>query len=205
MNKILVFLICFVFSTTSQSQKLQLEDIMKGDAFIGVQPDAARWSLDGKKVYFEWNPKNELGTSTYFWEKGLAKPKLATPEEAAFSKIDFKESATSDLIYYIDNDALFSYSKKSKITKKLYQNSEPISSLQLGFQPGILFFEQNGNLFKYNTKEGSLLQISNFKQGKNPEATAGKDSFLKDQQTELFQFIRDKEAKKNGMKRNQKG
>jgi hypothetical protein len=27
---------------------------------------SGRWSLDGKKVYFEWNPNNELGTDTYF-------------------------------------------------------------------------------------------------------------------------------------------
>lgn len=196
MNKFLVVLICIVFSTVSQGQKLKLEDIMKGDAFIGVQPDSTRWSLDGKKVYFEWNPNNEWGTSTYFWEKGLTQPKLASPAEAAFSKSDFKQKPTSDLVYYINKEALFSYSKKNKTIKKLYQNESPISNLQLGFEEGVLFFEQNGNLIEYNAKEGSILQISNFKQGKNPEATAEKDSFLKDQQKELFQFVRDQEAKK---------
>jgi hypothetical protein len=39
---------------------------MKGDEFIGSQPTSGRWSLDGKKVYFEWNPNNELGTDTIF-------------------------------------------------------------------------------------------------------------------------------------------
>ncbi len=89
MNKFFLVLIGIVFSTTTQAQKLKLEEIMKGEAFIGSQPDTTRWSLDGKKVYFEWNPNNELGSSTYFWEKGQAKPKLATPEERAFSKLDF--------------------------------------------------------------------------------------------------------------------
>lgn len=196
MNKFFAFIICIVFSTTTQSQNLKLEDIMKGDAFIGNQPDTTRWSLDGNKVYFEWNPNNELGTNTYFWEKGMAKPKLATPEESVFSKLDFKQKATSDLVYYLYKGALFSYSKKIKTSKKLYQNSDSVSNLQLGFEEGILFFEQNGNLFKYNAKEGSILQISNFKQGKAPEVVNDKDSFLKDQQKELFQFIRDKEAKK---------
>jgi acetyl esterase/lipase len=196
MNKLLVVLMCIAFSTASQGQKLQLEEIMKGDVFIGVQPEEARWSLDGKKVFFEWNPNNELGTSTYFWEQGFTKPKLATPVEAKFSKSNFKEASTSDLVYYIDKEALFSYSKKSKTTKILYQNSDPMSNLQLGFEDGILFFEQNGNLFKYNAKEGSILQISNFKRGKGNDAETDKDSFLKNQQKELFLFIQDQEAKK---------
>ena len=36
---------------------------MKGDAFVGPQPENPRWSLDGQKVYFEWNPKSEPGSS----------------------------------------------------------------------------------------------------------------------------------------------
>ena len=79
MNKLFVALICFAFSTICQGQNLKLEKIMKGDAFIGFQPETPTWSLDGKKVYFEWNPNNELGTSTYYWEKGQTKPKLTNP------------------------------------------------------------------------------------------------------------------------------
>ena len=196
MNKLFVVLFCFVFSIVSQGQNLKLEEIMKGDAFVGVQPDTVHWSLDGKKIYFEWNPNNELGTSTYYWEKGQTKPKLANPVEGAFSKLDFKLTPKSDLVYYLNQGALFSYSKKNKTTKKLLQNSNPISNLHLGFEEGILFFVQNENLFKYNAKEGSVIQISNFKPGEAPETVVDEDSFLKNQQTELFQFIRDQDAKK---------
>jgi len=196
MNKLYIVLICFLFTTLSQGQNLKLEEIMKGDAFIGVQPDSIHWSLDGKKIYFDWNPKNELSSSTYYWEKGQTKPLLASPTEGAFSKLDFKQNPTSDLVYYSNKGALFSYSKKNKTVKKLLQNSSPISNLQLGFEPGILFFVQNGNLFKYSAKEGSFLQISNFKSGEAPKEVVDDDSFLRNQQKELFQFIKDQEAKK---------
>jgi hypothetical protein len=46
-----------------------------------VQPTSGRWSLDGKKVYFEWNPNNELGTDTYFWDKSMIKPQLTSSAE----------------------------------------------------------------------------------------------------------------------------
>jgi acetyl esterase/lipase len=196
MTKKFVLFAFLIFAITGQSQNLKLEEIMKGDGFIGVQPVNERWSLDGKKVYFDWNPNNELGLSTYFWEKGMAKPQPALAKEAAFSKLDFKRKPTSDLVFYIDKGALYSYSLKNKTTKKLFQQQSPISNLELGSQAGILFFEQNDNLFKYNTQEGSVLQISNFSKGKKEEAIAEKESFLKNQQQELFQFIRDQDAKK---------
>ena len=196
MNKKIILVICILSSITIQSQTLKLEEIMKGNAFIGAQPENERWSLDGQKVYFDWNPNNELGTSTYFWKNGLSKPELASPNEAAFSKLDFKKTANPDLYYYIDKGRLFSYSLKSKTSKKLYQQSSPISNLQIASAAGILYFRQNENIFQFNTNEGSIIQITNFRKGKSDEKAADKESFLKSQQEELFQFVRDQEALK---------
>ena len=191
------FILAFLsLGLSGQSQNLKLEEIMKGDAFIGSQPSNGRWSLDGKKIYFEWNPKNELGNSTYFWAKTMVKPELVSAREAAFSKLDFKQNPGYDLAYYTDKGALYSYSIKNKIIKKILQQANPISNLQLSFENGILFFEQNGNLLKYNSKEGTVLQITNFKKGKEQDPQSEKVSFLNSQQKELFQFIRDQEANK---------
>ena len=192
-----IFILAFLFLFISgNSQNLKLEEIMKGESFIGNQPTFGRWSLDGKKVYFEWNPKDELGTSTYFWQKGMSKPEVVAPKEALFSQQDFKIKPGSDVAYYIDNGSLYSYSIQSKITKKLLQQSTSISNLQLGSHVGILFFEQNDNIFKYDTKEGTVLQITNFNKGVKKDKKEEKETFLSTQQKELFQFIRDKEAKK---------
>ncbi|MDX6189448.1 prolyl oligopeptidase family serine peptidase [Flavobacterium sp. Fl-318] len=192
-----IFILAFlIFSITGTSQNLKLEEIMKGDSFIGNQPTNGRWSLDGKKVYFEWNPKNELGTSTYSWQKGASNPVLVEPKEAVFSKFDFKRKPTSDIVFYTNKGGLYSYTISTKATKKLYQQNTPISNLVLGSQLGVVFFEQNENIFKYNSKEGTLLQITNFSKGNKKEKTPEKDTFLKEQQKELFQFINDKEAKK---------
>ncbi len=193
-----IFILAFIFFTVSGiSQELRLDEIMKGDAFIGVQPSNERWSLDGKKIYFEWNPNNELGTSTYFWEKGMLKPELATSKEASFSKLDFKTKPNSDLAFYIEKGALYSYSIQNKTTKKLLQQSNSISSLQLGKDSGILFFTQNENLQQFDTKQGTIVQLTNFKAGKEKDKEVEKDTFLNNQQKELFQFVRDQEAKKN--------
>ena len=196
MSKNFILSFCVLFSITIYSQALKMEEIMKGNTFIGEQPENPRWSLDGQKVYFDWNPKNELGTSTYFWKNGLSKPELASATDAAFSKLDFKKSSNPDLYYYIDKGRLFSYSLKTKTAKKLYQHSSPISNLQTSSETGILYFSQNENLFQLNTNEGSVIQLTNFKKGKGEDVTTEKESFLKSQQQELFQFVRDQDALK---------
>lgn len=192
-----IFILAFlILSISGNSQTLKLEEIMKGESFIGNQPTNGRWSLDGKKVYFEWNPTDDLGANTYSWQKGALKPVLAEPKEAAFSKLDFKRKPNSDVVYYIDNGGLYSYTISTKSVKKIIQQSTPISNIDLGTTSGIVFFEQNDNIFKYNAKEGTVLQITNFNKGTKKEETSNKDSFLVTQQKELFQFIKDKEAKK---------
>ena len=74
MNFKFLYLILIFSSVSLKAQSLQLEEIMKGDAFIGPQPENPRWSLDGQKMYFDWNPKNEPGSSTYYWKKGMKSP-----------------------------------------------------------------------------------------------------------------------------------
>ncbi|KAF2508276.1 S9 family peptidase [Flavobacterium foetidum] len=192
-----IFILAFLgFSTIGISQNLKLEEIMKGDSFVGNQPTFGRWSLDGKKVYFEWNPTDDFGASTYSWQKGQAKPVLTDPKEAAFSKLDFKKRPNADIVYYVEKGALYSYSISNKTTKKLIQQSASISNLELGSQPDVLFFEQNQNIFKYNTKDGTLLQITNLSKGVKKENKPEKETFLNTQQKELFQFIKDKDARK---------
>ena len=190
------FLLLFIITFVSNSQTLKLEDIMKGNAFIGEQPENAKWSLDGTTVFFEWNPKNESGSSTYFWKKGFLKPELASEDDSKFSKLNFKRDVNGNFAYFLDKGILYSHDLKNKTTKKLYQSGNLVSGLQLGSENGILFFEQNGNLFKFNTLEGTIVQFTNFYKGKSKDKPSETVSFLKSQQKELFEFIKTDEARK---------
>jgi len=177
---------------------------MKGDAFVGPQPENPRWSLDGQKIYFDWNPKNEPGSSVYFWEKGMKSPQLAPADEANFSIMEYIPNVDRSVFYYINHGALYSYDMKLKKTSKLFQQSVPISNLRMAEAKGIIFFEQNSNIFQLNTNEGSLVQLTNFSKGTNDQPKED-ESFLGQQQKELFQYIRDKEAKKKWFEEKGKG
>jgi len=191
---ILLFLLLSTVSVRAQS--LKLEEIMKGDAFIGPQPENPRWSLDGQKIYFEWNPKSEPGSSTYFWKKGMKAPQIIEGREANLSQLNYIPNSDKSIFYYIDNGALYSYEAKSAKISKLFQQSSGISNLQVGSDKGIVYFEQRGNVFQLNANEGSLVQLTNFTKGKTKDKPTESKSFLNEQQKELFQFVRDQDAKK---------
>jgi hypothetical protein len=61
---------------------------MKGDEFIGHQPDNHRWSIDGQTVLFDWNPNNEIDNSTYFWNKSSKSPQKVTTSNPIYD-LDF--------------------------------------------------------------------------------------------------------------------
>jgi hypothetical protein len=49
-----------------------------------------------------------------------------------------------------------------KTTKKI-NSSSSVSNFMLIHEDGIVFFEQNDNIMKFNTQNGTLVQLSNFK------------------------------------------
>ncbi len=184
----------FIFSSTLFSQNLQLEEIMKGNEFIGQQPSNQRWSVDGKTIYFDWNPKNELGDKTYYWQQGFSEPKLLPQSEFNFSDIQFQGQEKFDVVYYTNQGALFSFHKKTKENKIIYQTTSNINSIQRSINPNIIYFQQNRNIFQLNVVNFQLLQLTNFKSG-SASSDNNKDNFLNLQQKELFQFVNEENAK----------
>jgi dipeptidyl aminopeptidase/acylaminoacyl peptidase len=184
----------FIFTSLLSSQNLQLEEIMKGNEFIGQQPSNPRWSVDGKTIYFDWNPKNEIGDKTYYWQQGFSEPKLLPKSEFNFSEIQFQGQEKFDVVYYTNQGALFSYHKKTKENKIIYQTTSTINSIQRSVNPNIIYFQQNRNVYQLNVVNFQLLQLTNFKSGTASSDTS-KDNFLNSQQKELFQFVNEEKAK----------
>ncbi len=192
--KLIFTTLFFTFTSAFFAQNLQLEEIMKGNEFIGPQPSNQRWSVDGKNIYFDWNPNNDLGDKTYYWQSGFSEPKVLPQSEVNFSEIQFQGQENFDVVYYTNQGALFSYHKKTKENKIIYQTTSTINSIQRGVNPNIIYFQQNRNVFQLNVSNFQLLQLTNFKSG-NASPDKINESFLNNQQKELFQFVNEENAK----------
>ena len=167
---------------------------MKGNEFIGHQPSNQRWSADGKTIYFEWNPNNEIGDKTDYWQKGFSQPKLVPKEAFNFSNIQYQGQEKFDVVYYTNQGTIFSYHKKTKENKIIYQTTSNINAVQRSSIPDVIYLQQNRNIFQLNVLNFQLLQLTNFKSG-SASSDSSKDTFLNSQQKDLFQFVNEENAK----------
>lgn len=185
----------FISSTILFSQNLQLEEIMKGNEFVGNQPSNIHWSVDGKSIFFDWNPNNELGDKAYYWQNGFKEPKLLPTSEFNFAEIQFQGQEKFDIVYYTNQGVLFAYNKKTKENKIIYQTSASVNSIQRSNNPNIIFFQQNRNLFQLNVTNFQLHQLTNFKMGSINSENKSDESFLNVQQKDLFKYINEENEK----------
>lgn len=188
-----IFFLCFGISAAAQSvpnaSSLVLKEIMKGNDFIGEQPDYFRWSVDGNTIYFEWNPTNEIGSSTYAYSVTSKNPQPVKADPSSIFEFDKLQHAFAVNYYSIDG-ALVSYYKKLKKPKLIYQTGQNIHSIQRVNTASLVYFQQGINLFQYDQTSGSVKQVTNFKNGNAPENSVD-STFLMKEENALFQYIQD--------------
>ncbi|MFN5634066.1 MAG: prolyl oligopeptidase family serine peptidase [Flavobacteriia bacterium] len=189
-----IFIALLPFFSLSQtipnSSSLQLEEIMKGNEFVGFLPENIRWSVDGQIIYFDWNPNHELGNSTYAYrinEKGATPKKVDRIEAIEF---DPSQSQFSQQYSSIDG-ALVVIDRKTSAVTPLYYTNEEVYNVQRTNSEHIVAFQQGNNLFLYNGLNGSISQITNFQSG-NAKNEQRDSTFLMKEEQFLFEYIRDK-------------
>jgi dipeptidyl aminopeptidase/acylaminoacyl peptidase len=167
---------------------------MKGNEFIGHQPENIRWSADGKTIYFDWNPNNDPGNSTYGYLPNVKGAKPFKVDPVTVFEFDPTQAAFPIQYSAIDG-ALVSIIKASGKVKVILQSSSPVSNVQRLNDPNSVTFEQNNNLFVFNATDGSIRQISNFLTGEDRSKTPD-STYLMKEEARLFQYIQDKNERK---------
>ncbi len=183
------------FSTLPNRSDLQLKEIMKGNEFIGHQPENVRWDVSGKKIIFDWNPENNPGNSTYTLDYQI---KGSTPQKVKGNYVPIsydREQHKFEKQYSSLEGNLISIDKKTNTIKVVYQSNSTIHSIQRLNDPRLIVFQQGNNLFLYDEFNSSIKQLTNFLPG---EAHPKKDStLLMKEEHNLFQYHKDQKNRKN--------
>lgn len=197
-NHFFLTILSFVLlSSPLFSQTLRLEEIMKGEEFIGFSPQDIQWAIDNESVTFNWNPTGELGRSLYAYQ-------LKQKQTKKIPFIDNKRIWTPTLTnhtqtfnnHYFNQDGdLVRYNQKNKEQVVVYSRNEPIGEIFRIKNPSFIYFTIQSNIFCYNETVGSIVQVTNFVQG-NQVIEKTDTSFLHQQQHELFSFIQLQDNKK---------
>lgn len=186
MKRHLSLLFTAIAITAAAQEKFPLEEIMKGPGFTGHSPENVRWSADSKTIRFSWNPDFSPGNSSF----------SATTEGAVKKEPDIlplipdatENQNPAAAIYANRRGELVRYIPKTGLSEVVFSTAGRIYNLQNVANENHVYFENNGELFLYNGENGSVLQVTRFREGITPKQADS--SMLMKQQTELFDYLR---------------
>ncbi len=204
MKKSLLLTVTFFVTTIAliaqevNTSTLKINEIMKGDDFVGHLPSNVNWSSDGKTIYFDWNPEGAaLSDSLYGYQLKSGK----------IDKIDFETSYKLPSFY-----GTFNASK----TKKVYEKYGDIYMLDVAthtiFQitnttdrerspyfiqnDSKIAFEKGDNIYTWTIATGATQQVTNFTDKKEKkDKKSDRDEWLMNDQLALFEVLRERKHK----------
>jgi dipeptidyl aminopeptidase/acylaminoacyl peptidase len=185
---------------------LTVDNIMRGPGLYGYEPAQVRWAGDGERLYFQWKQASDpviKDPDTYVVNRdgsGLRKlseseASLAPPASGATTK-DKRRT-----VYSRDGD-IFLYDAASGQTRHLTKTSDGETDPHFTRDGTRVAFTRANNLYATSIGTGEIEELTNIllpgAAPATPPDKKGTDSqeFLKKQEKELLEVIRDRAAKR---------
>ncbi|MEJ6600551.1 MAG: prolyl oligopeptidase family serine peptidase [Crocinitomicaceae bacterium] len=176
---------------------LKLPEIMKGNEFIGHQPNNIRWAYDGKTILFEWNPENEPGDKTFAYsltDKAIVSIQPSFYEEnSEYNSSQFQPKLFD---YFTYNGAIYQYDIKNKSTEVYLKMGQGVRNLMNVKDNSSFYYQMGPDLYKSERGLNASLIVLQFNKGEKP-AEAKKPTHWETQEEELFEFHKDNKEKKD--------
>ena len=205
----LFFIAASVNAFAQKLETLTVEKIMRDPKWIGTSPSNIRWSDDSKKIYFTWNPNATNHDELYSITPNDIKPQLVSLEErkalpAANGNWNKKHTIK---LFEKNGDIFLSDIPKGKITQLTSTTDRESNPTFSGDESQVLFL-RGDNLYALKLNSGELKQLTNFVKAATAQAATGRkgragadskdggnqqEKWLKAQQLELFDVIKEKE------------
>ncbi len=198
--------LCGAFSPAlAQSGSLKLERIMDGEHFTGYWPENPAWSADGSVIYFDWNPGMEPERTRFAFN--IADEQVYQPvgtELAAAPSGDMVFNHNRNMAAWHAEGDIYLFQVTTGDISPVIQTNEPFSVYGFSANDSLLLLRSRNNIFAWSIYTGNLQQITDFRQGRDPDAEktqADYKAWIERDQERLFQVIRDqnklKEFRKN--------
>lgn len=185
-NKLFLFTFIFCLVLSVNAQNLTVKEIMKEPSIAGMRVEGERLSPDGKHVVYLWNAEGKEPRDLYLVStSGGEAKKILSPSDLINKKDEDKEdklnygvvinddfakaqknglgnlawSPDSSKILFAQNGDLYVLKIGEKSPKRITKTESFEFSARFLDDDRILF-QQSGNLFSINTKDGTLVQIS---------------------------------------------
>jgi len=144
--------------------ELTIKKIMRDKSWIGSSPGRIRWSLDGSKLYFSWNPEHADSDSLYSVSKRGGEPvKVSLAEQRNFPGrwgADYSHDRTR-LLHERGGD-IYILNIKSGREVRLTQTLDYESNPKFSFDEKKIIYKRDNNLYMQYISGGRLVQLTNF-------------------------------------------
>lgn len=202
MNKRLV--LCFLAFlslqfVSAQTSDLTVQKIMQDPIWMGTFPSDISWGVESENIYFDYNPEGNPADSLY-------RININNPDKII--KVDWREQKkllpsngdfnnSRSLKIYSKEDGLFLYDLKNDRERKLLELDGRISDPQFLANENHVSFIYNDNAYLYDLKKGALTKLTNIESGdkrdKKEDKTSEQDEWLKKENLELLEVVRERE------------
>ncbi len=220
---ILLWAVLAFQATPAGKFALTIDNIMRGPGLYGYEPAQIRWSGDGERLYFQWKqasdpPIKDLDTYVAGRDgSGLrklsdAEAKLAPPATGDTTR-DKKRTV------YVRNGDLFLYDATTGQTQQLTKTADAELNPHFTHDGKRIAFTRANNLYVMSLDSGSIVEMTDIRSATGPpvagqaggargqgqgaattgaEEQKGTDSqeFLKKEEKELLEVVRERAAKK---------
>ncbi|MEO7310002.1 MAG: alpha/beta fold hydrolase [Chitinophagaceae bacterium] len=155
----------------SKLDKLTVEKIMRDPKWIGTSPSGLQWTVDGKYLFFKWNPDKAAADSSYYITAENKTPQKASVEmlqRMVFAEMVAYNRDGSAYVYSKYGD-IFLVSMKDRSTRRVTQTVDAETNPQFSFNDTKIVYRKDLNLFTWDPETGLTSQLTNFKKGPTPK------------------------------------
>lgn len=197
-SALLVFLILACAKTTAQQSELSVEKIMKDPKWMGTFPSRVQWGAQGENIYFQYNLDGDPSDSLYkislsdldkIEKVSIAEKKAMSPSYGSYNEDKTRMLTT-------DGNKLWIYDIKKDNSKKLLELDGRIGDATF-LDEETIGFSLSDNAYVYNMKTGAINKLTNIESGEarseRPEKSSAKDAWLKSENLDLLQVVRERE------------
>ena len=184
--------------------ELSVANIMRGPEHVGSPPSFVRWTDDGRWIYFRWKPGGlawHEEPSLYRVRANGGEPERLSDEAAdsvapLLASGDVSADKRRKVVAH-DGD-LYLVDRRSLDVRRLTDTRERESSPVFSRDGRTIYFVRGDNLFALGLEDGALRQLTDVRKGPEPKEkeAEGQRKFLEEQQKELFEHIRIREARR---------
>ncbi|PEN14678.1 S9 family peptidase [Longibacter salinarum] len=196
----------------ARTSELSVEQIMQDpERWVGDWPENLRWHDNGRIVYFDWNPGGEFPSDSLFSynvETG-ERPAKVSPEARRAAPPTFSGWHHGEHVYDLDQQRkvytrdgdLYLYDRSADRITRLTDTPDTESSPRFSPDGRRVVYRRANELFSLSLTTGLTRQLTDLRSGRGPAPdTTAQDAFLYEQQTALFETLREEHEKQEKAK-----